>query len=69
MIRVAALCTDTMGLRVRVDITSTLLWDTTLQDYIGILSVSDFIEALLHLHHSSTRSQLEAYKITEWRGT
>lgn len=52
-----------------VDITSCLLWDSALQNYVGILSVSDFIEALLHMHQSSTRSQLESQKITEWRGT
>eukprot|EP00698_Gefionella_okellyi_P015092 TRINITY_DN4235_c0_g1_i1.p1 TRINITY_DN4235_c0_g1~~TRINITY_DN4235_c0_g1_i1.p1 ORF type:complete len:377 (+),score=88.03 TRINITY_DN4235_c0_g1_i1:126-1256(+) len=49
------------------DITSTLLWDSKIQDYVGILSISDFIEVLLHLHNASPHADLESQKIREWR--
>jgi len=51
-----------------LDITSTLLWDSNVQDYVGILSISDFIEVLLHLHNSPITSDLDQQKIRDWRG-
>lgn len=53
------------------NIKSAPLWDSTVGDYVGLITVSDFIEILLHFHYQSPNinvfEELEKHKIKTWR--
>lgn len=48
------------------------LWDSEAQDYVGIITVSDFIEILLHFAKEDPKvdlfQELEKHQIKTWRG-
>jgi len=54
-------------------IKSAPLWDSAMQDYVGMITVSDFIDILLHFYKESTNSgndifeELTHHKIKTWR--
>lgn len=52
------------------NIKSAPLWDSTIQDYVGIITVSDFIEILLHFYklpNVKIFEELEKHQIRTWR--
>jgi len=53
-------------------IKSAPLWDSTLHDYVGMITVSDFIDILLHFNKEPTNTdsifeELATHKIRTWR--
>jgi hypothetical protein len=53
------------------NIKSAPLWDSKSQDYVGIITVTDFIEILLHFHrvpNVNLFDELEKHQIKTWRG-
>ena len=47
------------------------LWDSKCQDYVGMVTVSDFINILLHFHPKENVNlirELEQHRIRTWRG-
>lgn len=53
------------------NIKSAPLWDSKTQDYVGIITVTDFIEILLHFHrvpNVNLFEELEKHQIKTWRG-
>ena len=51
-------------------IKSAPLWDSIVQDYVGIITVTDFIEILLHFHrvpNVNLFEELEKHQIKTWR--
>ncbi len=53
------------------NIKSAPLWDSSVQDYVGIITVTDFIEILLHFHkvpNVNLFEELEKHQIKTWRG-
>jgi hypothetical protein len=55
------------------NIKSAPLWDSKVQDYIGMITVTDFIEILLHFHKEQPTinifNELAKHQINTWRGT
>lgn len=55
------------------DIKSAPLWDAEVQDFVGMITVTDFINILLHFHYNKNPSQqymhqeLQEHKIKTWR--
>jgi len=52
------------------NIKSAPLWDSSAQDYVGIITVTDFIEILLHFHkvpNINLFEELEKHQIKTWR--
>jgi len=53
------------------NIKSAPLWDSILQDYVGIITVTDFIQILLHFHNKLPDvpifEELEKHEIKTWR--
>lgn len=54
-------------------IRSAPLWDSVLHDYVGMITVSDFIDILLHFNkdpsnNDSIFEDLANHKIRTWRG-
>lgn len=53
-------------------IKSAPLWDPTVEDYAGMITVSDFIEILLYFHKVKPKEnifqELEKHQIRTWRG-
>lgn len=54
------------------NIKSAPLWDSVERDYVGFITVSDFIEILLHFHNETPKinmfQELEKHQIKTWRG-
>lgn len=55
------------------NIKSAPLWDSEKEDYVGMITVSDFINILRHFYHTQETdpSQIpiqEKYQIKHWRG-
>lgn len=52
------------------NVKSAPLWDSSVRDYVGIITVSDFIEILLHFHNKNQDvfQELEKHQIKTWRG-
>lgn len=54
------------------NIKSAPLWDSKQQKYVGIITVSDFIQILLYFHSKDPKmnifQELEKHKISTWRG-
>ncbi|KAJ4455414.1 putative 5'-AMP-activated protein kinase subunit gamma-2 [Paratrimastix pyriformis] len=52
-------------------ITSAPLWDSNRQEYVGMLTVTDFIEIILDFYYRYSREEfarhLETYTLREWR--
>eukprot|EP01119_Soliformovum_irregulare_P008436 TRINITY_DN21553_c0_g1_i1.p2 TRINITY_DN21553_c0_g1~~TRINITY_DN21553_c0_g1_i1.p2 ORF type:complete len:391 (-),score=99.35 TRINITY_DN21553_c0_g1_i1:1314-2486(-) len=51
------------------NVKSAPLWDSSVRDYVGIITVSDFIEILLHFHNKNQDvfQELEKHQIKTWR--